>query len=186
MATKGSMIGLLSLCSLLCGASGFAAPPGLVTKETMLYTLTPTPALRSAGASAWRPLARSVLAMSLAAKSPKETFAALKSNPNLKYLDVRTPEEFAKGHPTGAVNIPAFKFSFLGPKPMQQEFLAAVREAFPNRDVNLAVGCAAGSRSRKAAEWLAADGYSKAFDVLTGFSGWQGAGLPVETLKMDV
>ena len=36
--------------------------------------------------------------------SPKETYALMQHG--IVYVDVRTPEEFAEGRPSGAINIP--------------------------------------------------------------------------------
>ena len=70
------------------------------------------------------------------------------------YVDVRTPEEFARGHVPGAYNVPAF---FPGPMGMMPnpEFAGSVRAHFaPDRA--LVMGCAAGGRSMHACEQLAA------------------------------
>ncbi|KAI7836588.1 hypothetical protein COHA_009549 [Chlorella ohadii] len=78
------------------------------------------------------------------------------------YADVRTPEEFAAGHPPGAVNVPVFlkQNGQMVPNPQfQQQF----EKAFPDKDAQL---CAAG--------------YSNLTNVEGGYQAWTGAGLPVE------
>ena len=87
------------------------------------------------------------------------------------YLDVRTEEEFAEGHPEGAINIP------IGiPNPMMQrfdpnpDFLEVVRASVPGH-VPLIVGCKAGPRAELAANLLSQSGYPKVRWVLGGFHG---------------
>lgn len=113
------------------------------------------------------------------------------------YLDVRTEEEFAAGHPRGALNVPIGT-----PDPMRMglqpnpDFLTVVRAAIPTGTPVL-VGCKTGPRAEIAARAMAADGYTNVRWVMGGFSGivdptgamrapgWQTLGLPqdVETEK---
>ena len=66
-------------------------------------------------------------------------------------LDVRTPAEFANGHPAGAINIPV-------------QILAGNLDALP-RDRAVVVYCHSGGRSARAAEMLAHAGFSEICDV---------------------
>lgn len=99
------------------------------------------------------------------------------------YVDVRTPEEFAAGHPAGAVNIPV---AFLqgGSMVANPDFLARMKQ-FP-ADRSLLMGCKSGGRSMRAAQMLEASGYSSLANVVGGFHGsavqrgWKDLGLPVE------
>jgi rhodanese-related sulfurtransferase len=98
------------------------------------------------------------------------------------YIDVRTPAEFAEGHPEGAVNIPIF---FMGPGGMQPnpEFLNVVKKHFDPADA-LVVGCRSGGRSARACELLARHGWEgRLVNVAGGFHGggvpgWKAEGLP--------
>ena len=111
------------------------------------------------------------------------------------YLDVRTPEEFAAGHPAGAINVPAFFKGLLGMKPNEQ-FLRVAEQILP-KERPILCGCAVGGRSQKAAEILAAAGYRDVRNVRGGFSGardalgrvvvpgWREAGLPVSVDASD-
>jgi len=89
------------------------------------------------------------------------------------YVDVRTPEEFAGGHPAGAYNVP------LGP-----ELVPALEALFPERDAKLVVGCQAGGRSLRAVVALEQAGYTSLVDQRAGWggtgleAGWSAAGLP--------
>src|SRR5438105_6781987 len=106
------------------------------------------------------------------------------------YLDVRTVEEFAAGHPTGAYNVPLLHMGAGGMTP-NPEFVAVVEKAFP-REARLVVGCKAGGRSAKAAAALEQAGYTNVVDQRNGFEGtplptggiepgWPPRGLPTST-----
>ncbi len=84
-------------------------------------------------------------------------------------IDVRTPEEFAKGHIEGARNI-----DWLG-----SDFMAQAAKLDKTKPVLLY--CAAGGRSEEALEAMKMAGYSKAMDMSSGFNGWKKAGLPTTT-----
>lgn len=80
-------------------------------------------------------------------------------------LDVRTPEEYALGHVTGALNVP------LG------------RLAVAARDLpagQLITVCTSGGRSWRAAQLLARQGRT-ALSVRGGTKAWRAAGHPVTT-----
>jgi len=111
------------------------------------------------------------------------------------YLDVRSEPEFASGHPEGAANVP---YAHAGPRGMQPnpDFLAVVEALYP-KDHKLILGCQSGGRSLRAAEALAAAGYTAIVDQRAGFggardafgqvseAGWAAAGLPVSTALGD-
>ncbi len=102
------------------------------------------------------------------------------------YVDVRTIEEFAAGHPSGAVNVPIAHAT--GPNP---DFMRVMTAAFP-KDAKIVVGCKAGGRSLRAAQVLLAEGYTNVLDQRAGWDGargpfgemkepgWSPAGLPSE------
>lgn len=104
------------------------------------------------------------------------------------YLDVRSTEEFANGHPEGAVNIPFLNNSPNGLVP-NPDFLKQVSERF-EKDTPLVVGCWSGGRSVLASEQLIGAGYSKLVEQRCGFggardsegnvveAGWRESGLP--------
>ena len=80
-------------------------------------------------------------------------------------IDVRTPEEFASGHISGAVNIPVDSLS---------SRLSEVPQGQP-----LVVYCRSGNRSATASEILADAGYSSIYDM-GGLTDWTARGFPVE------
>jgi rhodanese-related sulfurtransferase len=107
------------------------------------------------------------------------------------YLDVRTPEEYADGHPEGAYNVPVMVRGPAGLQP-NPEFVPVVKQHFPT-DARLLVGCHSGGRSQRACQELAAAGYKDLVNVQNGFGGardqsgalvgkgWQACGLPCES-----
>jgi rhodanese-related sulfurtransferase len=128
--------------------------------------------------------------MSIKQVEPPQAHEILQSNPDAIYLDVRTEEEFAQGHPAGAINIPVvFLKPGAAPQP-NDSFLAVAQKVLP-QDKKLVVGCMAGGRSQRACEILEQAGYSDLTNVRGGFGGardasgtivvigWRDAGLPV-------
>lgn len=109
--------------------------------------------------------------------SCEEAFKLAKEN-GYQYLDVRTPEEFAAGHPDGAINVPVMikdASGNLGPNPA---FLDQVKKNFPDLTTSLCVGCQAGVRSEKACSQLESANYSDVINVSGGYKEWEGCGLP--------
>ncbi len=83
-------------------------------------------------------------------------------------LDVREPEEYARGHIPGAVNIP-------------QADLASRLTEIP-RNARLVVVCQAGHRSLRAAQFLEQAGFRDVASLRGGTAAWLKAGRPVEAL----
>lgn len=129
--------------------------------------------------------------MEIRQTTPPEACETLQRDPTTIYLDVRTPEEFAAGHPAGAINVPVTFFRAGGSSP-NPDFVATVQRLVPP-STPLLVGCQAGGRSQRGAELLIAAGYTDVSNVRGGFGGvrdetgrivipgWREAGLPVET-----
>ena len=119
--------------------------------------------------------------------SPAEAHALTRDG--YVYVDVRTEQEFAQGHPAGAYNIPLMNQAASGMVP-NPDFLKVVQRTFP-ADAKLVLGCRSGARSLRAAETLLGAGYSDIVDQRAGFdgprdafgatteAGWGPAGLPV-------
>ncbi len=120
---------------------------------------------------------------------PLEAHRFLDANPDAVYLDVRTEEEFAQGHPAGAINIPVM-FMIPGRPQPNPDFLAVAEKVLP-KDRKLVVGCLAGGRSQRACEILEEAGYTELTNVRGGFGGqrdasgqvvvkgWRDSGLPI-------
>jgi rhodanese-related sulfurtransferase len=106
------------------------------------------------------------------------------------YVDVRTVEEFAEGHPAGAVNVPVMHSSG-GAMAPNADFVRVMSSAFP-KDAKIICGCKAGSRSMRAAQMLVGEGFTSILDQRAGWDGardpfgklaepgWSRAGLPIE------
>lgn len=121
--------------------------------------------------------------------SPAEAKALL--DEGYVYVDVRTPEEWAAGHPTGSINVPWALNSPGGMSP-NPAFLPAM-EKLHDKAAKIIVGCKAGGRSLKAANALLAAGFTDVVDQRAGWDGprdafgklteqgWQPSGLPTET-----
>jgi rhodanese-related sulfurtransferase len=121
---------------------------------------------------------------------PRQAHEALKKNPDAVYLDVRTEQEFAQGHPAGAINIPVVFIKGPGQMEPNPDFVAVAGKVLP-KGRKLVVGCLSGGRSQRACEMLEQAGYADLTNVRGGFggsrdasgqvlvSGWRDAGLPV-------
>jgi rhodanese-related sulfurtransferase len=104
------------------------------------------------------------------------------------YVDVRTIPEFDAGHPAGAYSVPLMQQGAAG-RVANRDFVSVMEGAF-GHDARIVVGCASGSRSRRAAEMLADAGFEHVAEMRAGFSGetdsmgrlvtpgWKASGLP--------
>jgi rhodanese-related sulfurtransferase len=130
--------------------------------------------------------------MPIKQQKPAEAHQTLTANPGAIYLDVRTENEFAQGHPAGAINVPVVFIKGPGQMAPNPDFMAIVTKVIP-RDKKLVVGCLSGGRSQRACEMLEAEGYADLTNVVAGFGGardqsgnivtpgWRDSGLPVST-----
>ncbi|KAK3260216.1 hypothetical protein CYMTET_30815 [Cymbomonas tetramitiformis] len=116
------------------------------------------------------------------------------------YLDVRTPEEFARSRPKGAVNVPLMVKTAKGaPKETGDlgiptgglrmlpnlDFVLEVRKEF-TLERQLIVGSADKSRRALAAvKLLEENGYTNAIAMMNGHKGWVAADLPMEGDDVD-
>lgn len=104
--------------------------------------------------------------------TPDEAEKLIKESPGLVVLDVRTPDEFAKGHIKGAKNI-----DFL-----ESNFEALVAKLDPAKP--LLLHCASGNRSSQALDLIGPSAkFPAIYHLKAGFSGWKSAGKPVEAGK---
>ena len=131
-----------------------------------------------------------VCAMSFSEFSPAQAQELLQGNTGYVYVDVRSTPEYEQGHPAGAFNVPIFHRQATGMTP-NRDFLEVMERSFPP-DTKLLLGCQSGIRSVRAAEALAAAGYSILANVRGGYGGvrdqlgrvvekgWAELGLPIE------
>lgn len=102
-----------------------------------------------------------------AARLSPEAFQAEVQKGHAVVLDVRTPEEYAKGHLANARNIDW----------LDDHFLANTANVDHNAQVLLY--CAAGGRSEEAMQALKKAGFTNVHDMLGGYNAWKAKGLPV-------
>jgi len=93
-----------------------------------------------------------------------------KALPEFEYIiDVQTKEEFAHGHPKGAINIPY---------EMEVNGETVINDGY---DKEMVLIRRIGLRSVKAAILLANEGHGKLTNIQQGFvNGWEKTGLPIE------
>lgn len=103
-------------------------------------------------------------------------FAALSSqevirlmNQGALVLDIRKPEEFALGHVNGAKQLPSDQILTAGDnyKRFKEKPVVVIDES--------------GSLAAAAVRQLHAQGFTKAFSLRGGFTGWRAENLPVST-----
>lgn len=97
--------------------------------------------------------------------SPAEYLDKFGDDPAHVLIDVRTPEEYASGHISGAISIAVEELS--------------TRLAEVPGDQPIIVYCRSGNRSAAAARILTEAGFSPVYD-LGGIQTWVGLGLPIE------
>ena len=130
--------------------------------------------------------------MSFKVVDPAAAHELLTGEGGYAYVDVRTEQEFAQGHPEGSVNIPVFQRDEWGRMTPNPEFMA-IMDARYAKDAPLLLGCAMGGRSAQACSALSAAGWTDLANVHGGFNGhpggpgappdagWAARGLPVST-----
>lgn len=96
-------------------------------------------------------------------------FQARMKETGAQLVDVRTPEEFAKGHIAGAVNNDWLEDGFLD------------RAKTIDKSKPVLLYCAAGGRSEEAVAAMKKAGYTNVVDLEGGFNGWKRSNLPVAT-----
>lgn len=99
--------------------------------------------------------------------APEEFSKLIETNPDVEFIDVRTPEEYSEGYIPGAINI-----DWSAP-----DFEAKVKAKVP-AGKEIALYCRSGRRSSEAASLLKEAGY-KVADLKGGILAWEEAGLPV-------
>lgn len=95
------------------------------------------------------------------------TFKAEISSATVQLLDVRTADEFAKGHLEKSINIDVH----------ESHFTEMVKERF-DKSQPIYLYCRSGKRSMMAAQTLAKEGY-QIVNLKDGFLGWLDAGYPI-------
>ncbi len=89
------------------------------------------------------------------------------------FLDIRTPQEYRKGHPKGAVNLPYKFYNSSGGYKPNPKFMEVMTALYPTSTKLLVVG-KIGKRSLKAAEELDEAGYELVNELRPGYIGLLG------------
>ena len=97
-----------------------------------------------------------------------EEFDKLRAEKKSVVLDVRTPEEFARGHIPGAINL-----DFNAP-----DFQKKVGEL--DKSKTYLVHCAGGNRSARACTAMDKIAFTNLINLEPGFRAWEKAGKPIE------
>ena len=84
------------------------------------------------------------------------------------FVDVRERSEWDEGHIPGAVHVP------------RSHFESRIEQAVPERDANVVLYCASGSRSAFAAKALEELGYANVASLSGGFTDWKRNGFPFD------
>lgn len=93
----------------------------------------------------------------------EQWWAGAQNDANAAFLDVRTQDEFERGTIPNAINIDIYK---------GQGFIYLLEEL--DKSKSYYVYCHAGSRSAKASEVMKELGFEKTFNLVGGFSEWNG------------
>jgi thioredoxin 1 len=92
----------------------------------------------------------------------------LNATPNAQLVDVRTPEEYDKGHLKGSLNI-----NYQG-----ESFSDEVAKLDKNKPTF--VYCHSGGRSSEASKYMSNQGFKEVYDMENGMSAWAHYNKPVE------
>lgn len=122
--------------------------------------------------------------------TPQTAHELVHGNPAVVFIDVRSQGEFAQGHPAGAVNVPIADVDAHGRMAPNQQFLEVMSALVPDKATTMIFSCAAGGRSRRAAEVCESVGYTACLNMDGGFNGggipgWRACGLPVAHTAME-
>lgn len=90
----------------------------------------------------------------------------LETHPDVALIDVREKNEWDEGHIPGAVHVPRGYLEL------------RIENAVPDKDREVVLYCAGGTRSVLAARTLQQMGYKHVASVSGGFTAWKDAGLP--------
>jgi rhodanese-related sulfurtransferase len=96
----------------------------------------------------------------------QEAYDQIKKNGSAVFIDVRESDEWAAGHPSGAILIPLSEFDQAAPAKLS------------DKNAEIYVICRSGNRSRIASQQLIDMGYTGVFNVDGGYEAWLAASLP--------
>ncbi len=91
-----------------------------------------------------------------------KTFITRMQEPGIVLLDVRTEDEYVRGHIPNAINM-----DFYNPN-----FKTDIKKL--DKDKSYLIYCAAGGRSKKTSRLLKDNGFNKVYNLQQGFNNWNG------------
>ncbi|CAK9156996.1 unnamed protein product [Ilex paraguariensis] len=101
-----------------------------------------------------------------------------------QYLDVRTEEEFKKGHVENSLNIP-YMFNTKEGRVKNPKFMEQILSACKKED-HLVVGCQSGVRSVYATTDLLNEGFKHVYNLGGGYAAWVENGFAVTRPKAEL
>lgn len=101
---------------------------------------------------------------------PTQAHELLEQTPDAAFVDVRSEQEFADGHPAGSINVPLLHMSAFGRAP-NEDFVDVMRALFPDTDKAMVLTCRSGGRSAHAGMMLEQLGYKDVYNVDAGWAG---------------
>jgi len=103
-----------------------------------------------------------------------KTASVLESGTTL-LVDVREPDEYAKGHIKGALNVPRGVLEFR----IDSNYPGVIKELL-DKTQPIILYCRSGARSALAAQTLGVLGYKSVVSMAGGFMAWEAAQQPIE------
>ncbi|HXK21734.1 MAG TPA: rhodanese-like domain-containing protein [Myxococcota bacterium] len=100
--------------------------------------------------------------------APSELLTEIQAGHAPLVLDVRTPEEYAKGHVPGALDVPV------------DQLESRISELAGHREEPVVVYCEIAPRAVRGAKVLASAGFTSVRLLAGHMSAWRAAGLPIE------
>ena len=97
----------------------------------------------------------------------EEVKNAIESSADVVLLDVRTPEEYARGSISGSINLSV------------DNVKEKIEKLLPEKDKKIYVYCLSGSRSVQAVDTMLKLGYKHVFDMNHGLLAWRVKGYPL-------
>jgi len=196
------------ILSVVQGVKGASAEPASASRSHLPFSVSPALSSALAGRFSTEATSAADPPSGAATQQPKallppevaaELMYEVGWESRHRYLDVRTPEEFAKGRPEGAVNVPYMlkssaaeagtSLGSLKPGGLRMrenpDFLEQVLQHFPP-DTRLIVGSEnKGRRASLAVSLLEKQGYSHVLTMDGGQRAWAKQELPVESNHGD-
>lgn len=100
--------------------------------------------------------------------SPSQVHARLVAGDSLQLLDVREVSEYQDGHMAEPAGMPIIVPANM---PWSSGVLSANFDKLP-KDIDIIVNCRSGGRSASASAFLESKGYTRIYNMTSGFNGW--------------